>query len=316
MRRREVLSGLALAPLGVALGTSGAAAQGALQKLQVAGTPTEDMTNLYYGLKTGAFTRAGLDVELVPVSSGAATTQAVIAGTYELGKTSTLVVFAAHLRDIPIVIVAPELVNQPSHPFAMVVVAADSSIKTGADLNGKTIAATALNDLNTLAMRAWVDKNGGDWKSLKFVEVPNAATEAAIAQHRVDASILQTPQLDAALSNGTVRAIGDAWSAITPNFMVGVYIARKEWADAHADVLRRFNRAYIEATKYVNTHPAETLSYAVELTKIELDKAAKMRRSQNGTVLVPATLQPVIDASVKYETLPRGFPARDIVWTG
>ena len=66
----------------------------------------------------------------------------------------------------------------------------------------------------------------------------------------------------------------------------------------------------------MNTHPAETVSYAAELTKIEPDKLAKMRRSQNGTALDAATLQPVIDASVKYETLPRGFPARDIVWSG
>ena len=313
MRRSTAVS--SLAALAAAAMARPAWAQAA-EKLQVCGTYTEDMTNIFFGVKTGLFTKEGLNVELIATATGAAATTAVIAGTYDIAKTSTLVVFAAHLHDIPIVIVAPELLNEPRRPFAMLQVAPDSTIKTGADLNGKTIGVTALNDLNTLATRAWVDKNGGDWKSLKFVEIPNSATEAAIAQHRVDAAVLQSPQLDASLSTGTTKSIGDAWSAIVQNFMVGIYVARKPWAEQHGDALRRFNRAYAEATRYVNTHPAETASYAAELTKIEPAKMATMRRSQSGTSITPAMLQPVIDAGVKYETLPHGFNARDIFWSG
>lgn len=316
MRRREALASVSLASLAFAAWPLGAGAQGALEKVEVAGTQTEDMTNIFYAVKSGLFARVGLDVELVPTSSGAAATTAVIAGTYPMAKTSTLVVFAAHLKDIPIVIVAPELVNQPRSPFALLQVAADSTLKTGADLNGKTIAVTALNDLNTLATRAWVDKNGGDWKSLKFIEIPNAVTEEAIAQHRVDAGILQTPQLDASLAAGTTRTLGDAWSAITPNFMVGVYVARRDWVSQHTDSVRRFNQAYLNATRYVNTHLPETVPYAAELSKIEPATMGKMRRSENGTVLNAGTLQPIIDAAVKYGTLAHGFPAREILWNG
>jgi len=316
MRRGQALTTVTLGSLALAGQPAGAWAQGAPEKLQVAGTTTEDMTNLWYAIKTGAFTRAGLDVELMPMSSGAVVTNAVITGTYPMGKTSTLVVFAAHLRGIPIVIVAPELLNQPKSPFAMLQVAPDSPIKTGADLNGKTIAVTALNDLNTLATRAWVDKHGGDWKSLKWVEVPNSVTEEAIAQHRVDAGILQSPQLDASLKAGTTKSLGDAWSAITPNFMVGVYIARVDWATAHADTLRKFLRAYVPATKYVNTHLPETVSYAADLTKIEPAVMATMRRSENATELSAAALQATIDAGVKYGTLPQAFSAQDILWRG
>lgn len=315
MRRRRAVRLLSALPAAAAV-PQAACAQNALVKLQVAGTTTEDMTNFFYGWKTGEFSRVGLGVELVPTATGAAATTAVIAGTYEIGKTSTLVVFAAHLRDIPIVIVAPELINDPHNPFAMLQVASDSTLKTGADLNGKTIGVTALNDVNTLATRAWVDKNGGDWRSLKFVEIPNAATEAALIAHRVDAAIMQNPQLDASLAAGRTKSIGDAWSAITPSFMIGVYVARREWAQQHADTLRRFNQALTASTRYVNVHPTETIPYAAELTKMEPAAIAKMKRSVNGTTIVPSLLQPVIDAAVKYETLPHGFSARDIVWTG
>ena len=316
MERRRTLQLLSAVSAAAAAFPAAARAQAAPVKLHVAGTPTEDMTNFYYCWKSGEFSKAGLDVELVPTSTGAAATTAVIAGTYDIGKTSTLVVFSAHLHDIPILIVAPELINDPRNPFAMLQVAADSTLKTGADLNGKTIGVTALNDVNTLATRAWVDKNGGDWRSLKFVEIPNAATEAALVQHRIDAAILQNPQLDASLAAGRTKSIGDAWSAITPSFMIGVYVARREWAQQHADVLRRFNTALDAATRYVNAHPTETIPYAAELTKMDPAAIAKMKRSVNGTSIVPSMLQPVIDAAVKYETLPKGFSARDIVWTG
>jgi NitT/TauT family transport system substrate-binding protein len=315
MNRRRTLRLLSSLPVAAAIPRA-AFAQTASTKLQVAGTTTEDMTNFFYGLKSGEFSKAGLDVELVPTATGAAATTPDIAGTYEIGKTSTLVVFAAHLRDIPIVIVAPELINDPKNPFAMLQVPVDSTVKTGADLNGKTIGVTALNDVNTLATRAWVDKNGGDWRSLKFVEIPNSATEGALVQHRVEAAIMQNPQLDASLAAGRTKSIGDAWSAITPSFMIGVYVARREWAQQHADVLKRFNTALLAATRYVNVHPTETIPYAAELTKMEPSAIAKMKRSVNGTSIVPSMLQPVIDAAVKYETLPRGFSARDIVWTG
>lgn len=313
MRRRQALSTIALASLAFTAETK--RAQSA-ERVQVAGPMAEDATNLFYGVKSGAFERAGLSVEIVTMATGAAATTAMITGTYDIAKTSLLAVFSAHLAGIPIVIVEPALINQPQHPSSLLQVAPDSTIKTGADLNGKVCGCSALNDIAVLGIRAWSDKNGGDWKSLKFVELPNSAMEAALQAHRVDAGILQNPQLDASLTAGTTKTLGDAFSAIAPTYMAAVYIARRDWAAQHADTLRRFNEAYLQATRYVNTHAPETVPYAAELTKIEPAVMAKMRRSQNGTVLDAALLQPIIDAAVKYQTLPRAFSAREILLNG
>ena len=40
---------------------------------------------------------------------------------------------------------------------------------------------------------------------------------------------------------------------------------------------------------------------------------AKMVRVTAGTELVPAQIQPAIDASAKYGTLKKAFPAREII---
>jgi len=314
MRRAQSLSSIMVGSL--ALGTYVRAAAAATTNISVVGVPTEDMTNVYYGIARGIFDRAGVHVDLVPTSTGAAAVTAALTGTYDMAKTNTLGVFNAHLSDVPLVITAPELLNQPEHPFALLQTAADSPIRTAADLNGKTCACTALNDIGVLATRAWSDKNGGDWRSLKFVEIPNSLGEEALVQHRVDAAILQTPQLDVSLSNGTTRTLGDAWSAIARNFMVGVYVARRSWVMDNMDAVRRFNLAYVQATNYVNTHLSETVSYAAELTKIDPAKMATIRRSFNGTALSPGLIQPIIDQAVKYQVIPRGFAAREILWNG
>lgn len=315
MRRRQAVSRLALASLAALAVPYHAQAQGTPEKIRLAGPPTEDLTSLYYAIKNGHFTRAGTDVELVGTSSGAAATAAVIAGTYEMGKTSAIAIFTAHLRSIPIRVVAPELIYTSRSPFALLQIPVDATYKTGADLNGKTIGVPALNDLNVLATRAWVDRNGGDWKSLKFVEVPNAVLEAALQQHRIDAAMIQPPQLDASLAAGTSKTLGDGYGAIAPSFYLGLFIARADWAAQHGDALRKFNRVMAEASAYVNSHPAETAPLVAELTKITLANTEKMHRSLIGTTLDLGLLQPLIDAAAKYDLIPRGFPAREIVWT-
>lgn len=312
MQRRHALHTFGTVMLGSVV-TQRVAAQG-MERIQIAGPLNEDMTPPYYAVKNGLFARANLEVELVGTSSGSAAVTAVVGGTYEVAKTSLLSVFTAHLRAIPITIVAPQFESGVDKPYSVLQVATDSPYHTGADLNGKTVGVSALNDLNTLATMAWVDKTGGDWRSLKFVEIPNSALDAALSQRRVDIAMMQPPYLDQSLAAGTTRTIGDGFAAIAPRFLVGGYISRVDWADQHADAVRRFARTLEQAAAYVNTHYRETQPLVAELTKIPLAATEKMHRTVSSTSMDIGTVQALIDATVKFGLLPRGFPAREIVW--
>jgi NitT/TauT family transport system substrate-binding protein len=309
MRRQRLIATIALA----AATRSPLRAQTPLERLRSSGPLTEDVTNVFYAIKNGLFTRARLNIELVATNSGSAATAAVVSGTYELARTSLLALFAAHLRDVPLVIVAPSVLYTTDHPYGQLQVAVDSPYKTGADLNGKTIGAPSLYDGSALMVKAWVDKNRGDWRSLKFVEIPNSALEVALVQHRIDAADIQPPQLDLSLAAGTTKTLGDGHAAIASAFYLGAYVARRDWATAHLDALRRFNRVLAQATAYVNTHPAETLPLVAELTKIDIAANLKMRRTLNATSVDPRLIQPLIDAAAKYEHIPRSFPARELL---
>src|SRR5579875_2932204 len=143
-----------------------------LQRLRLIGVQTDDMTPVYYALSKGMYQKAGLEIELVPASSGTAATAAVVSGTYQLGKGSVIASLLAHIRNLPLVFIANGVVWDVKAPVTLAVVTVDSPIKTARDLAGKTASAAALNDIVTLSLNAWTDKNGGDSSAIKWVEIP------------------------------------------------------------------------------------------------------------------------------------------------
>jgi NitT/TauT family transport system substrate-binding protein len=282
-----------------------------LEKIRLTGVPTDDLTPVFYAIKNGLYQKAGLDVEFVAASSGTAATTAVIGGAYELGKGSSIASMVAHLKGLPLVIVGNGAIWDPKNPFSLMLVAADSPIKTAADLNGKIASAAALNDLVELAVVAWVDKNGGDSKTLKWVEIPNSASGAALASHRTDVTMLNEPEVTAAVESGKARVLAPALSAIGEHFVLTIYFAQPDWAAKHTDALRKFNRVTYETAAYTNAHKPETEAMMSDITKIPLDVFHKMARVNHSTSTNPAELQPVIDVAAKYKNISRAFPAKE-----
>ncbi len=282
-----------------------------LEKVRLAGVATDDLTPVYYAIKNGLYQKAGLDVEVIPTSSGTAATEAVVSGAYEMGKGSLIASLVAHLKGLPLTIVGNGAIWDPKSPFSMMVVAADSPVKTGAELNGKTLSTAALNDLNELAMSAWIDKTGGDSKSVKWIELPNSAAGAALADHRVDATSLNEPQLTAALGTGKVRILAPCYSAISEHFVFTVYFAQPDWAAKHADVIKKWVRVTYDAAAFINAHHAETAALMADVTKIPLETFTKMARVNGSTSGDPALIQPAINTAAKYNFIPRAFPAKE-----
>jgi NitT/TauT family transport system substrate-binding protein len=312
-KRSAIVAAAALALLG---GSLPAVAQAPLTTIHVAGVPTDDLTPVFYGVKAGLYQKAGLDVQIVPTSSGTAATTAVIAGTYEIGKASLVSVMLAHLRGLPIALVAGGAVWDPKVPFALLLAAKDTTFKVGPEMNGKTIGVPALNDLNTLVTSAWVDKLGGDSKTLKFVEIPNSVATAALVSHRIDACVEQDPQTEDAIASGNVRVLEPAYSSISNHFMFGAYFTNTDWSSKHADAVKAFSRVTYQAAAYTNTHHAETATMMSEITKIPLAVFTKMARVESATSGDAELIQPLIDAAAKYKQIPRAFPAAELYLGG
>lgn len=303
---------LALSGAAIALSTRPLRAQ-SLTTVRLSGVQTDDLTPVVWALHNGMYQKAGIDLQLIAANSGTAATNAVVAGAYELGKGSNVAALVAHLRGLPLTIIANGVMWDPKAPTTVAVVAPDSPIRRPRDLNGKTCSTAALNDIVTLTISAWVDKDGGDSKTVKWVEIPNAAEAAAIQTHRVDACQLNEPQFTDAIETGKVRRLGDGLSsnAIAESFVIAIYFAQPAFAEKNPGLVRDFARITYESARYTNTHHAETAQVMSDFTKIPLDVMQKINRAPGATTGDPGLLQPVIDLAAKYGNISQVFAAKD-----
>jgi NitT/TauT family transport system substrate-binding protein len=315
-RVRGIAKAAACAAALAVLASAHASAQTSLTVVRVAGVQTDDITPLVYAIKTGMFARAGLDVQSMPTNSGAATAAAVVSGSYEIGKSSLTSLMNAHERNVPLIVVAAGVVHETKNPFAKLVALPDAPYHTGKDFAGKTIAVSSLNDLSTVSVDTWIDKTGGDAKSVRFVELPVSAMQAAVTEHRVDAAFMLYPPLAEAVASGKVRVVSVPYDAIAPFFVLSGWFTTTDYAAKHPDVIRKFVDVMYRAAAYANRHPADTAPMMSELTKVPMSIYANMSRVGAATATNPRDWQPLIDAAAKYGVIPRAFPAKEFIWSG
>lgn len=313
--RSSLAARAALCTLALALAAMPAAhAQQSPITLHVGFTPDDDVTPLVWGQKSGLFARAGLDVQFERATSGSAVTAAVASGSYDIGKSSLLSLMNAHVKGLPVVLIAAGVLYSTKTPYTELLVPKDVPVTSGKDLNGKVVASASLKDLAQLAISSWVDKHGGDSKTLQFVEVPMSAASVALEEHRIYAASVTEPFLDAAVASGKARGMGSAYAAISPHFLVSGWFATTDWTSKHPDVAKRFARAFAEAAAYTNGHRAETAPMMAELTGIPVAVYSKLgQRAYIATSLSASDIQPLIDAAAKYGFIPRNFPAAELI---
>lgn len=288
-----------------------AAAQ-TLTPLRATSAIDDPATPFLYAMTSGLFRKAGLDATIARSTSGAAAASALVGGTFEVAKASTISFLSAYVHGLPLIAVAAAGDYDVSRPNAALAVKPDAPIHTGADLNGKIIAVSALNDVFTLAARAWVDVHGGDSSTVKFVELPMSDAAEALGAGRIDAAVIVEPYLDADLQTGSIRNLGDPIGAIGRHHTDSVWFMTTDYVKKNPDVVNRFMRTIREAAIYVNAHPAETAPLLIQFAKMTPSRLKY--RTIEGTRLDPANLQPLIDAAYRYKFIPQRIDARDLIY--
>lgn len=305
--RRALLAGLA------ALAAGGQARGQGLRALRVGSAPDEAIVTPLWAERSGLFRRNGIDLEIESQHSGSAVASAVLGGTYGLGKSSLVALIAAHAHNVPFVLVAPGGIYDAAHPNTALLIKSGAPIRNAADLAGKTIAVSSLNDLYDISIRAWIAAHGGDASSSKFVELPSDAIPAALASGRIDAAGMGTPQLEEALDAGTTLVLGYPFDAIASRFLFSVWFSTRQFVDDNRSLVTAFAQTMRTAAGYVNGHQPQTVDLIAQFTGIEPRVIAKMQRAVMGTALDADLVQPVIDRCAAYNLIPATFDAKDFI---
>lgn len=309
--RARVLAGIAAATAAPAFVRSTARAADP-SPIRIGAAPTDATAQHLYAQDLGYFTAAGLSAEISPMRSSGALVAAIIGGSLDIMTATVVSIALAHNKGLDVRTIALGNVYNGPPAQAAVVVAPNSPIRTGADLNGKTLAVNGLGDLTQVSLAAWMDANGGDAKTVKMIEVPFSGVAAALGQGRIDAALLVEPFTTAA--GNTVKVIGDSQAAIGKNYMVTGWYAKADWLNANRETARKYIDVMIQTAKWGNRNHDQSAAILAKYVGMTADAVKATPRAVYGEQPVtPAMIQPVLDISSKYIDLPK-MQAAALIW--
>jgi NitT/TauT family transport system substrate-binding protein len=266
-----------------------------------------------YALAGGFFKKYGIDATVTGTSSGGSVVAAVAGGSAEVGFSNLLSVAAAIGRGVPITIIAPSGLFVRNAPDIVLVRARNSALRTGADLTGKIVAVTTLDGEQQLGAEVWVDKTGGNSKTVRFVELSETAMAAALTAGRIDAAMMTGSYFSQARNE--VELLGNADAAIAPQFISGVFFASTQWVQAQPETARRVARALRDTAHWANTHRADTAPILARNSDLDAATIAAMVRSTFAETITVPELEPAIDVGLTYGRLKAPLDIRQIVAT-
>ncbi len=267
-----------------------------------------------YAVDQGFFKDAGLDAGLTILGNASNIVAAIASGSLDVGQTSVSPVALARQHGIPIRFIAAAGYYAGGVGNTIMMVAKSSSIASGADLNGKTIAIGILKDLTQFEASTWIDKTGGDAKTVRFIEAKYSEMPAVLDQGRADAAVLLEPYVTEAKASSKV--IANLSDTMGGPYMVAGWVSSEDWIRRNPDLVRRYVTVMQRAAVWANAHAKESAEVLVRYAKISPDVAAAMHRLRyaEGSTIDPVTVQRPIDLLVKYGAL-APLSAKDIIAT-
>ena len=313
--RRSVLAGglASCASAAFAVPPRPARAQN-LPVIRIAYQPYQYSAQVLYAQEMGFFAKAGIAAEVQQIALGSALAAAVAAGAVDIGIATIATLALAHHKGIPFVLVAPAAEFRASAPpKAFLMVGNQTSIHTGKDMNGKTIGTPGLSTMGEYGVRAWVDANGGDAKTLKFIEMPTSQMPSALASGHIDAASIGEPFLSDARK--VARALPTSMEAVLgSDYLITAWFAMAPWAASHRDLVARFAVAMNDATAWSAKNAAKGAEIIARTFHQDPATLPPEQLSNFAPRLTSALVLPEIAVTAKYANFP-SFPPEDLIYS-
>ncbi len=271
-----------------------------------------DMAAFYRGIESGAFKNAGLDLQVETVGPGGTGIAAAIGGSVNVAYANFFTLSEAFSRGIPIRLVAPGTLYRATTPTARLLVGPNSDVHAPADLAGKVVGLNQLHDLLGLAMFAWLDKNGVDRTKVQFVEVPPRSMMPGLESKHLDAAFIFEPFTGSMMAQGA-KVLGTPFDAIAARWMPTAWFTVDTWSKDHRATAQRFGEVLMSIYPYVNAHYLDLIPMISGFSKLSPDTLRTMTPVFAAPSFDTATMQPVIDAAVKYGWIAKTFDARTMI---
>jgi NitT/TauT family transport system substrate-binding protein len=261
--------------------------------LRVGIIPISGTAAYYAAQKQGYFTAENLAVTSTVIRGGAAAIPALVGGSFDIvySNGTSIVQAIAKGIDLRIIIEGTIMVSTPPDPGALLKRKGEP-MRTGKDLEGKTVAVNALRDLQWMVVKAWVTSTGGDPEKVQIVEVALPAMVEALKQKRVDAALVLDPYMTVALDDPTIELVDWPFSKVFAGGPVAFFAVTPETAQKRPQDVRAFVRAYRRGATWLNANEGKDVVFSLiaEYTGMNVDLVRRMRPIPTPPDIVPASL--------------------------
>lgn len=237
------------------------------QTVRVGVLSIDDSLPVFAAEESGAFAKAGLDVEVYPFKSSSDQSKAMEAGELDVAMNDMIVQSLMKKAGTDTKVVATAFGATPQEGRFVVAAAPGSGIAKPEDLVGKKVAIST-NTMMEYLLNQYEDYYHLDKDSIDLVNMPNLMlrVETLLEGKDIDAAILPDPLASFAIQQGAVPVIDD--TTLDENFSQSVFLASDDFAASHADTLTAFMNVLYDTMQDINDHPDNYRALALEKANV------------------------------------------------
>jgi NitT/TauT family transport system substrate-binding protein len=283
-----------------------ATAAGPLEKstIKVGVMSVIDCAGSQLGLLKDLFKEEGLTVQPETIQSGAFAVPKLTSGELDISFGNWVsFVLAQQKGALDMKFIGEAYVSTPNSNFGLVA-GPNAGISSVKDLEGKTIAVNAKGNINELLIRAVLEANDVDFKSVNLVEMKFPEMAPALQSGQIDAASLIDPfVVDAQRNVGAKFVVDLTGKGPTENFPVSGYATTAKFAKENPNTVAAFQRALLKGQELAGDR--KNIEEALpQYAKMPPETAAIVRYGTFPTTIDGKRLQRVSDLLSTYGMMP------------
>jgi NitT/TauT family transport system substrate-binding protein len=307
-----------------AAGSGSNSAAAGTSTITVAATPGVDDAPLYLALKNGLFAKAGLNVHIVSYPSVSKELQALANGRVDVVAGDYVDFFYAAATTkwsrLNLRVVADGY--HAASGVMEVLTLPSSGITAPQDLENKTIGTTEPQlmqpksdvpySLETVATDSVLDNDGVPLNSVRWKPLPSGDLISALADHQVDAILIQEPYIYEAESELGAVEVLDSCSGATASLPLSGYFATGSFVHKNPDAVQDF-RSVLQRAQADAALPGPVENVLAHESGMSMETASLVTIGDYPTSLNAASLQRVAGLMFSFGVLVRTLNVASMV---
>jgi len=273
-----------------------------IRTLKVGYLPLTDFLGMYAAIEQGYMAEEGLKLELQAMAGGATIIPAIVGGSLDFGISNYVSVIVANGQGLKIKAFSDSAYGSKASPPFAIITKKGSTIKTAKDLNGKKVAVNTRNGIVHVGVQEWIERNGGDPKSVQYVELPFPQMPPAITNGSVDAAAPTEPFVTVSTSQDA-QVLSYYLTDLRDNCAIAGFISTEDWITKNRDAAQAFHRANTRGMEWVAKNDKTAREYAAKYANLDPAIAAKINLATLRSTPLVEAVQFWVDMSKKWGLL-------------